>query len=368
MYLGMLRLPADFAKLTKCYGLFCAAIILTQGQYGKLSPYDIRKLTTADVMGKKATYGSGNPEFLKYVKMIVEHPNFAGMPDLYKEDGTIQWETPSNRLTGKYKDSNQKRRDWWAHRAKALGIDPESSKWLSHAAKANHPTGEKPCKDCGRVLEIAYVYPTARLLERIKKLPYFEGSFALDPLEHILELLERLVEHFGKKVLRDVPTLLKAGLQRIPEFDSVDECLKWVRQHYIPSEPRTLSPGAMSNAPDRLDGFHSFNLCCRSKTDTGRHKANLQSYVTDRRVFEYWVEGDWVAANTLMGIIRSNAAIRQELCANGHDGPCAADHVGPISLGFVHRPSFRLLCNSCNGARNNRMALADVQELIAAEK
>ncbi|WP_250551869.1 hypothetical protein, partial [Escherichia coli] len=30
------------------------------------------------------------------------------------------------------------------------------------------------------------------------------------------------------------------------------------------------------------------------------------SYVTDRRVFEYWVDGDWVAADRLMGQVRTN--------------------------------------------------------------
>ncbi|HFL9475791.1 TPA: Alw26I/Eco31I/Esp3I family type II restriction endonuclease, partial [Escherichia coli] len=62
----------------------------------------------------------------------------------------------------------------------------------------------------------------------------------------------------------------------------------------------------MANPPDRFDGFHSFNRCCRSIADKGRTKENLKSYVTDRRVFEYWVDGDWVAADRLMGQVRTN--------------------------------------------------------------
>jgi Alw26I/Eco31I/Esp3I family type II restriction endonuclease len=121
----------------------------------------------------------------------------------------------------------------------------------------------------------------------------------------------------------------------------------------------------MSNAPDRFDGFHSFNLCCRGVADTGRHKGNLSSYVTDRRVFEYWADGDWIAADRLMGAIRSK--LGDELCLRGHSGPCDADHIGPISLGFTHHALFQMLCKSCNSAKNNRMSVSDVQHLIRAE-
>ena len=117
----------------------------------------------------------------------------------------------------------------------------------------------------------------------------------------------------------------------------------------------------MSNAPDRFDGFHSFNLCCRSKADTGRHKKNLAGYVTDRRVFEYWADGDWIAADRLMGALRRD--FREERCLNDHPGPCQADHIGPISLGFDHRPHFQLLCGACNSAKNNRMSYSDVDWL-----
>jgi hypothetical protein len=93
----------------------------------------------------------------------------------------------------------------------------------------------------------------------------------------------------------------------------------------------------------------------------------LSSYATDRRVFEYWVDGDWVAADHLMGKIRSEKALKSEACRNSHAGPCSADHIGPISLGFAHRPEFQFLCKSCNSSKNNRMSLADVRHLLAAE-
>ena len=134
-----------------------------------------------------------------------------------------------------------------------------------------------------------------------------------------------------------------------------------------------LSPGAMSNAPDRLDGFHTFNRCCRSKADKGRSKENLASYSTDRRAFENWSDGNWITVNKLMGFINSSPDMKKEHCANDesdghHPRPCSADHIGPISLGFCHRPEFQFLCKPCNSAKNNRMYYSDVCHLIEVEK
>lgn len=58
-------------------------------------------------------------------------------------------------------------------------------------------------------------------------------------------------------------------------------------------------------------------------------------------------------------------------------GPCqrcsteaqlTADHIGPISLGFVHSPHFNAVCLACNSSKNNRMSYADVAALIALEE
>lgn len=320
-------------------------------------------------MGRKAEYGRGHDAFLEYVRSIIEHPNYRGMPDLYNDKGEVQWEAPSNRKSGKFKDTHHKRRDWWRRKAVEIGIDPDSPNWISRVAKTLHPTKQKPCKRCGRVMDIRYAYPSYHLLRRIKKLNYIDESFPLDPLEHVTDLVARLVDRFGDQVFNDLPKLFKTSSIRSPRLEPrLDVWLQWITETYIPSEPSTLSPGAMSNAPDRLDGFHSFNLCCRSKADKGRSKENLQSYTTDRRVFEYWVEGDWVAANEMMGLIRTDPRLRGEDCANEHPGPCSADHIGPISLGFTHRPQFRLLCKACNSAKNNRMSYSDVELLRRAER
>lgn len=305
------------------------------------------------------------------METIVSHENYAGMPDARMDNGDIQWAAPSNRGSGKFQFTNDKRRDWWRARARDVGIDPNSPEWLSRTAKLIHPTKEKPCVWCGRILDIRYVYPTNRLFGRVKKLEFFREQFELDALERIDSLVQRLVKEFGNAVFDHLPSLLKKKGIEIPAIPAqLDKWLYWVEREYIPQEPRgILSPGAMSNAPDRLDGFHNYNLCCRQSTDKGRSKQNLQSYTTDRRAFEYWVDGDWIAADRLMGLIRSREDLKQETCRNeDHPGPCNADHIGPISLGFAHRPEFQLLCGQCNSAKNNRMYLGDVLLLRKAEE
>lgn len=213
-----------------------------------------------------------HPKFKKYMRFIVNHPNYKGMPFLYKNNGEIRW------IVARSSEKGLARLKWWDNRREELGI-PKDGAWISKTAKALHPTGEKPCQICGKVMKLDYVYPNKK------------GS---------------------------------------------------------------LSPGAMSNAPDRLDGFHSYNLCCRSKHDTGRHKSNLARYGEDRRAYENWADGDWKAASWLMKEFQKHGV--------------SPDHLGPISLGFRHAPKFRPLSRAANSARNNRMTLNDVRLLIEDEK
>jgi Alw26I/Eco31I/Esp3I family type II restriction endonuclease len=317
-------------------------------------------------MTRNSQYGSKgqvwHPEFIRYMEFIAHHETYAGMPDAFTEGNKIQWEAPSNRGSGKYKDTHQKRHEWWRIKAISVGIDPQSIKWISRTARQIHPTLKKPCKCCGRVMELRYVYPSNILLERLKKVGYVDESFPIEAFERIADLVTRLVEVLGDSVFSNFPDILRTSEISPPSLKpNLESWLNWIEKEYVPQEPSILSPGAMSNAPDRFDGFHSFNKCCRSTADKGRSQSNLRVYTTDRRVFEYWTEGNWIAADRLMGLIRANFS--NELCFNGHPGPCSADHIGPLSLGFTHRPEFQLLCKSCNSAKNNRMALREVVHL-----
>ncbi len=212
-----------------------------------------------------------HPDFLKYMDFIVKHKNYTGMPLPYKEDGSIRWVVSGKSEIGK------KRLIWWDKKRAEIGIKKEGP-WISKVARAIHPTGEKPCQICGKIMKLDYIYPNKR------------GG---------------------------------------------------------------LSPGAMSNAPDRFDGYHTYNLCHRSIEDTGRHASNLNRYGEDRRVYENWSDGDWKAASWLMQEFKKYKL--------------SPDHVGPLSLGFSHRPKFNPMTRAQNSAKNNRMSYADVKSLIADE-
>jgi Alw26I/Eco31I/Esp3I family type II restriction endonuclease len=318
-------------------------------------------------MAKQADYGAGHPDFLAYVQMIVNDPNYADMPDVYKDDGTVQWEAPSNRASGKFQYTHRDRHRWWQTKAQEVGIDPTSLKWISRTARYIHPTKVKPCKRCGRSMSIYYAYSNQLLLNRFAKVEFLVGDTELDPIQHITDLVASVVNRYGEVVIAKLPALLKTGDITPPDnLTTLEEWQHWIVKEYIPTEPTTLSPGAMANPPDRLDGFHSFNLCCRGSADRGRSKENLATYVSDRRAIEYWSDGDYVAADNLMGLVRTSL---EAYCSNPkcNRARCTADHIGPISLGFAHRPEFDLECRSCNSAGGNRMRLADVAQLMAVE-
>ena len=213
-----------------------------------------------------------HPRFQEYMKFIVNHPNYAGMPHPYKDDGSIRWVVLANSDIGK------ERMAWWDKKRESLGIPREKGCW-ARVARAIHPTGKKPCQICGKEMSLDYVYPNKR------------GG---------------------------------------------------------------LSPGAMSDVPDRFDGYHTYNICCRSIEDTGRHKENLMRYGQDRRAYENWAEGDWKAADWLMQVFRKHGL--------------SPDHIGPLSLGFSHRPKFKVTSLKENIDKRNVMSYQDVQSLLVDEQ
>lgn len=322
--------------------------------------------------GEKKGKKVSNPAFSKYKEFIASHPAYSGMPDLRYPDGRIQWETPSNRKSGEFKDSHDKRLQWWKNKAAEIGISTTEDKWISKVAKRIHPTGIRPCPVCGKELEIRYAYLSKRFIKRVHLLDFYNNDIEMTEITHILDFVTEFITEYKNHAIHTLPILLSCKeAPDIPKLSTLSEWLEWIDQKYIPLEPSMLGPGSMSNAPDRLDGFH-YNRCCRKKTDKGRSDANLASYSKDRRAFENWSGGNWITANMLMGYIKSNPALRQEPCANFGDAhehplPCDADHIGPISLGFCHRPEFQLLCSPCNSAKNNRLYFSDVQHLIAVE-
>lgn len=301
-----------------------------------------------------------HPNFVRYMYKIVEHPHYAGIPGAKDSQGKIDWIIPSNRKPGsKNWDCNALRKKWWAQTAAQHQI-PLTGKWMSRVAKAIHPFKSKPCQTCGRVMSLEYVYPNKATLCQINSAFGGPYGFQADEFKTIFEIVEAFFEESPGTAARRIHHIFSA----VPQDAPLHLVKEIIRREYVETESRKLSPGAMANPPDRLDGFHTYNLCCRKKQDTGRFDDNLRTYSDDRRVFEHWCDGDWAAANLLMTLVGSGP------CANpncGHVGKLSADHIGPISLGFKHSPVFQPLCDSCNSAKGNRLSVADVQKLLNLE-
>lgn len=282
-----------------------------------------------------------HPNFLKYTNFIVNHPNYQGLFYERDKEERVKWV-----VAGK-SEKGQKRRLWWNEQCEKYGIKIEAGAYAKIALMI-HPTKKHTCQICGQELSIEYIYPNKRTITAIKK----EFGISVAPFsKDIFQLVEELV--------KDEEDVIK--IKHIFNIKSSEETITthnintYLQQHFVDNYAKSfLSPGAMSNSPDRFDGFHSDGACCRHESDKGRHKSNLQRYGQDRRAYENWADGNWKKADRLMSLFRKHNL--------------SADHIGPISLGFCHRPKFQPLTKAENAAKNNRMSFNDVKILLDDEK
>jgi len=281
-----------------------------------------------------------HPDFLKYTEFIVRHENYNGLFYERGDDKRVKWV-----ITGK-SENGQQRRAWWDKQCKKHGIKLEAGCYAKVALKI-HPTKKHTCQICGKELRIEYVYPNKRTIKGIKK----EFGISVSPFtKDIFQIVNELV-----KTETDIEKVKRIFKIKSSEKLSKENLNAYLQKYFVDSFAKgLLSPGAMSNSPDRFDGYHSDGACCRHESDKGRHKSNLQRYGQDRRVYENWADGDWKMADRLMSLFRKHGM--------------SADHIGPISLGFCHRPKFHPLTKAENSAKNNRMSLKDVEVLLADEK
>jgi len=272
------------------------------------------------------------------MKQIISHQSYRGMPEPYKKDGSVRWVVSANSEIGK------RRRAWWEKKRASLGIPDETGN-LQATALAIHPTRKKPCQICGRTLNLDYVYPNKNILKRIHDIPNLEVRFS--ETDHIRTIIESIEKELGKDGLEHLRESLS-----IPTtvHSTADEFYNFIIKEKI----TLLGPGAMSDAPDRFDGFHTYNRCCRHIHDTGRHRENLARYGQDRRVYEFWADGDWKAADWLMRLYNKYGL--------------SPDHIGPISLGFCHRPRFDPTTLKDNINKRNRLGIDDVKKLLEDER
>lgn len=285
-----------------------------------------------------------HPRFIKYMEMIINHPNYRGLRINKKTDGSYSWIATAKSETGKA------RIEWCENKARELGF-PIQPGVYADVMLAIHPTKWKVCQTCGRKMSLYYYYPNANFLKALNKT--FNSGYT--ECDHLSDIWDDLVSH-GVRADRIAAFLVNKGDLNINlRTASKEEIINALEYVCRKGNKKCLGPGAMSNFPDRFDGFHTYNRCCRSSQDKGRSKENLKSYTKDRRAYEYWSDGNIHAANQFMG-------------SAFFDGT-SADHIGPISLGFVHDPRYlQRMTNSDNSTKRDRLQLIDIEKVIETEE
>ena len=283
-----------------------------------------------------------HPRFLKYMEMIVTHPNYKGLPIEKKKDGSYRWIATAKSEIGK------KRIEWCENKARELDFVIQPGVYADVMLEV-HPTKWKVCQTCGREMSLYYHYPNANFVKAIQK----EFGVEFDTCTHISDIWDELHQKgFSNEKIANF--LITKGNLDVSQSADKEEIIDALEYACRKGNKNCLGPGAMSNFPDRYDGFHTYNRCCRATQDKGRSKANLKSYTKDRRAYEYWSDGNIHAANQFMG-------------SSFFDGT-SADHIGPISLGFIHDPRYlQPMPAGDNSAKRDRLQLVDIEKIIETE-
>ena len=82
-----------------------------------------------------------HPNFVKYMREIISHPNYKGLAIQINSDGTPNW------LATAKSDIGRQRMKWADNKAKELGIPIESGVYAK-VMYAVHPTKMKVCQIC----------------------------------------------------------------------------------------------------------------------------------------------------------------------------------------------------------------------------
>ena len=290
-----------------------------------------------------------HPNFVKYMNNIINNPIYAGLPYRTKEDGTIVW-TEIKKSNESLNPIMVEREKWIIEKGISLGMNPNETSFLKKVMFEIHPTKTHVCQTCGSEMSIYYLYPNVNLIKSLHK----EFGILYTNCDNIHDIWDDLLQH-GIDSFDLASFLIKKGqLNLNPHCATKEQVLEELELACRESGNKCLGPGVMGNPPDRFDGFHSYNRCCRSSQDKGRSKENLKSYTKDRRAYEYWSDGNIHAANQFMGS-RFFAGI-------------SADHIGPISLGFVHDPRYlQPMDGGDNSSKRDRLQLVDIEKIIETE-
>ena len=285
-----------------------------------------------------------NEKFIEYMNFITHHPNYEGLPILKKSDGSYSWIAPAKSIIG------TQRIEWAKKKMKELNIPENDNSPYSKLMFEIHPTKEKVCQICGKSMSLYYIYINSSFAKSIKKKFNYNADTTQDLFKVCADLLS--LGHTEAEVRL---FLLNSFKLPVTCKDSIEDIIKKCEELCRNCNCKKLGPGAMSNFPDRFDGFHTYNRCCRTKEDSGRSPENLRTYGKDRRAYEYWSDGNIYAANLFMH--------------SKYFLGTSADHVGPISLGFVHDSHYlRPLSTGENSSKRDKLSLEDIQTIISIEK
>lgn len=286
--------------------------------------------------------------FVKYMETIVNDSNYKGLSIKKKPDGSYAWIATAKSNIG------QQRIDWCITKAQDLNFIVEHESYPGMYADVMleiHPTKWKVCQICGKAMSLNYHYPNANFLKSLNK--RFNSNFS--DCDHIDDIWDELLNQGIRKI--DIASFLisKGSLSLDPQTSDKCEIVDALEYTCRKGNKKCLGPGAMSNFPDRYDGFHTYNRCCRATEDKGRSKENLKSYTKDRRAYEYWSDGNIHAANQFMG--------------SGFFDGTSADHIGPISLGFIHDPRYlQPMPSGDNSSKRDRLQIIDIESIIETEQ
>lgn len=285
-----------------------------------------------------------HPNFIKYMEFIINHPTYKGLPINKNANGGWSWIAAANTEIGKM------RKAWCEQKAMSLGIPIEPGVYAKVMLEI-HPTKWKVCQTCGNKMSLYYHYPSANFIKAIKK----EFGVEYSEIDHISAIWDNLLNNGFNNYGIAAFMIKKGALDLNAKTSTKEEVIDALEYICRNQGKKLLSPGAMSNFPDRYDGFHTYNRCCRSSQDKGRSKENLKSYTKDRRAYEYWSDGNIHAANNFMG--------------SSYFAGTTADHIGPISLGFVHDPRYlQPMDGSDNSTKRDRLQLVDIEKIIEVER
>lgn len=206
--------------------------------------------------------------FLKYMETIVNCPNYKGLPIKKKADGSYGW------IATKKSKIGQQRVDWCIHKAQELNLIVEKETYPGMYADVMleiHPTKWKVCQICGKEMSLYYHYPNAKFVKSLNT--KFKSDFTY--CDHISDIWDSLINQGMQK--KEIASFLikKGNLELDPATAEKDEIIETLEYACRKGNKKCLGPGAMSDFPDRYDGFHTYNRCCRGKQDVGRSKRTL---------------------------------------------------------------------------------------------